>query len=89
MSACPHCHGTGRAMEPSPAERLREALERRSVHVTPDGRVSEAVAAELLGRAPGTLRNWQVAGGPIAAVKIRGRRSYYVSDIAAILERDD
>jgi hypothetical protein len=33
--------------------------------VTPDGRVSELVAAALLGRSPGTLRNWRSAGdGP-------------------------
>ena len=43
--------------------RFRAAVEQRGMFLTPDERVNEADAAELLGYAVGSLRNMRSAGG--------------------------
>lgn len=61
----------------------------RGYHVLPDGRVSEGVAAELLGIAEGTLANWRYAGTAPKAIRMgsRGSRwSYRLLDLAEFLE---
>jgi len=65
---------------------LREACRRHGHLVTADDRVRENVAAELVGRAAGTLRNWALAGGPLLPVRVAGRRLYRLVDIAKLSE---
>ena len=65
---------------------LERACRDRGVWVSPDGRVGEADAAELLGRATGTLRNWALAEQPLPFVRIRGRRTYRLRDISDFME---
>lgn len=60
----------------------------RGYLVTGDDHVSEVCAAELLGRAPGTLRNWRHAARPLPFRRLggtRGRVSYSLAVLAAFL----
>ena len=87
-ACCPNCghHFIARAQEPlTPAQELERACRERGLPVTIDGRVSEQVAAELLGRAVGTLQNWAYQDQPLPFVKVRGSRTYRLSDIAEML----
>lgn len=88
MDCCPNCgHSLTQPDQPrSPAQRLEQACRDRSLPVTIDGRVSEQVAAELLGRVSGTLANWAYGSAPLAFVKIRGRRTYRLTDIAEFID---
>ena len=65
-----------------------EALCReRGYWISIDGRVSEDVAAELLDRAAGTLRNWRAnAGTSVPFFRHRGRVTYRLHDLAKHLE---
>lgn len=88
-SHCPHCGYSLVPREDAVASRLRElehACQSRGLPVTGDQRVSEQVAAELLGRAPGTLANWAYGDGTLPYTKVSGRRTYRLADIAAFLE---
>jgi hypothetical protein len=69
------------------AEELRADLESRGVSVGFDRepRVTEAVAADLLGRAVGTLRNWRYGASPLQHIQIGGRYYYRLKDIASLL----
>jgi predicted amidophosphoribosyltransferase len=88
VSDAPCCAACG---QPLPRTGAPDSLERicreRGLPVTVDGRVSEAVAAEILGRAPDTLRNWAYASAPVPFVKVRGRRTYRLQDLAAFLAK--
>lgn len=85
---CPNCgHPLGLAAE-SPVDALERACRERGLWVSLDGRVTEAVAAELVGRAPGTLRNWALGEQPLPFVRIRGSRTYRLTDIAAFMQGD-
>jgi hypothetical protein len=59
-------------------------------HVTADGSVYEDVAAALLDRSPGTLRNWRSAGAgsmlPFTRHGRTGRVRYRLADLAELLE---
>lgn len=84
-ACCPNC---GHRIAPAVPEQSLERLCRdRGLPVTVDGRVSENVAAEILGRSPDTLRNWSYADAPLPFVKVRGRRTYRLDDIAEMLRR--
>lgn len=67
------------------AEQLAEACRRAGLRVTPDGRISEAAAADLLGLAPGTVRNWRSQHRPLAYVRIGGRVTYRLETLAALI----
>lgn len=54
--------------------------------ITPDGRVFEVTAAELLGRAPKTLSNLRAADLGPAYFRAGGRVEYRLSDLAEWLE---
>lgn len=94
QNLCPHCG------QPMPLSRV-EAVEARVIAwrawcrdngrwISPvDDRVSEASAAELLGRTSFTLRNWRSAGRPLPFVRIRGRISYRLRDLALMLEENE
>ena len=65
------------------AAQFEELCRERGHWISIDGRVTEPVAAELLERAPGTLRNWRSYGG--ASVRHyfhHGRITYALRDIA-------
>lgn len=83
---CRHCQGTGR--EPDHLADLRDWCEARHVPILPGDRVSEHAAAQMLGRADGTLRNWAYADRPIPFVTVRGRRTYRLADIAAMIQSE-
>lgn len=86
---CPHCGGTGRApARPGVVEQLRQWCAQNGHHLSPDGSVFEHVAAEILGRSPGTLRNWRSAGSslPYQRHGRTGRVRYRITDLAAMLE---
>lgn len=65
---------------------LRDACQSTGRMVTPDGRVREEVAAELLGLAPGTLRNWSYGDSPLPFTRVARRRTYRLADLAAVME---
>jgi hypothetical protein len=67
-------------------DELQLACVAHGYYVTPDGRVREEVAAELLGLAAGTLRNWSYGDSPIPFTSVARRRTYRLSDIAAFME---
>lgn len=83
---CPTC---GQPLPTDPAEqmveRLREACRVLGSFVTWDGFVSERTAAHLLGREPGTLRNWRGQHRPLPFRKLHGRVEYQLGDLANLL----
>lgn len=88
---CPHCGG--RLAEPDPHDQQREVealaqrLRQAGHAVTPDLRVREHVAADLLARSPLTLRNWAASGaGRLQPVKVAGRRTYWLSEVVALMK---
>lgn len=88
MSACPCCGQPMPTAEEAVARRVAEleaACLARGHIVTADGRVREHVAAELLARAPGTLRNWATSGGPLSVIRVAGRRTYRLTEVATML----
>lgn len=72
---------------------LRRCAEERGYRITPDGYVSEAAAAELLGRAYNTVRNWRSQHRPIPFRRFLGRIEYSLADLARFTieaaEKDD
>lgn len=84
MACCPHCGGTGSVPDAKPAliDQLRAACVARGTWVSPDERVREADAAELIGWQPKTLRNRRYADAPIPFVMRGGRPLYALSDLA-------
>lgn len=83
---CPTC---GQPMPTDPIEqmstRLQSACRDMGAFVTWDNFVSERIAASLLGREPGTLRNWRCGHRPLRFRKLHGRVQYQLADIAALL----
>jgi hypothetical protein len=59
---------------------LATELAAKGYHVTPDHRVSELVAAVVLGVSPRTLERWRAEGTAPASVVI-GRRWYWLADL--------
>lgn len=89
MRACPHCHGTGRAMDADAVAELRQWAESRGHVILPGDRVQEHVAAAMLGREPGTLRNWSYGARPMPFTVVRGRRTYRLADIGTMFREAD
>jgi hypothetical protein len=50
-----------------------------------DDRVDENTAAELLGVSPFTLRNWRSARTSLPFVRVRGRISYQLRNLALMI----
>lgn len=68
---------------------LHKACEERNILVTADHRVSEADATNLVGYAPGSLKNLRALGGAPAYYRRGaggGRISYRLEDLASWLE---
>ena len=87
------CHCCGQRLPdaeppPDPVAQLRAWCADNGHHVTADGSVYEHVAAAILDRAPGTLRNWRAAASPLPYVRHgrTGRVRYRLTDLAAMLE---
>ena len=87
---CPTCG------QPMPVSRV-EAVEARIAvwrrwcienrkWVSPDDRVDENTAAELLGVSPFTMRNWRSADRPLPFACTRRRISYRLHDLAMMIE---
>ena len=82
---CPHCNGTGYVSEAEPVEitaDLERACVERGIWVSPDGRVREADAADLIGMAAKTLRNWRYVDRRLPFVTRSGRPLYALADLA-------
>jgi hypothetical protein len=82
---CPCCGGTGWAPQVDAgalAGQLRETCRERGTWLSPDDRVREADAAELLGLKPKTLENWRAAGAKLPYIKRAGRPIYALADLA-------
>lgn len=74
---------TTRRLELSAQELVKQ---RAGETITGDGRVSEVVAARLLGHHPDTLRNWRDAGEGPPYYKPAGRITYALRDLASFVE---
>lgn len=87
---CPTC---GQPMPLSRAEAVeariavwrRWCIENRK-WVSPDDRVDENTAAELLGVSPFTMRNWRSGDRPLPFACTRRRISYRLHDLAMLIE---
>jgi len=91
---CPHC-GNYWVQEAAPprsqVEIWREECRKKGYYLAPGDCVSEAVAAELVERAPGTLANRRRdrTGPPARKMGVRGSRySYRLCDLADWLRRE-
>ena len=88
MITCPHCL---KSFDPDadPVELKRRELQAKcqelGIPVTWDGYVSEAAAADCLGRRPATLRGWRDQQQPIPFRKVGGRVQYALCDLASHL----
>lgn len=85
---CPHC---GHPLTPDDplaerAAQLEADCRAGGLLVLPGGRVREDVAALLLGRRPGTLRNWASGDQRLPFERRAGRRIYALADIARLVE---
>jgi len=72
-----------------PVGELRRWCREHGHAVLPDGSVYEEVAAAILDRSPGTLRNWRGRGGdqlPFYRHGRTGRIRYRLADLADALE---
>lgn len=85
---CPCCGQMLPEADRGPVAELRAWCAENGHPVYALDRVSEATAAAILGREPGTLRNWRAQGAPLAYVRIRGRVSYRLEDLAAAMEAE-
>ena len=90
---CPNC---GQLMPTSRAEAIEARMAAwltwcrdNGKWVSPDGRVDESTAAELLGVSPFTMRNWRSARQPLPFVRMRGRISYRLRDLAMMIEESE
>jgi hypothetical protein len=94
---CPYC---GREIKiqdtyENPGEmvdQLKTWCRENSRPVFPGDRVDEPTAAKILGRCPGTLKNWRCQSCPLPFVRSgagRGRISYRLKDLAEHLEKQE
>jgi len=71
----------------STLETFRQYVVDRGHQITPDGRVVEAVAADLVGRQPKTLGNMRNIGTGPRYYRISGRIEYRLQDLALWVEQ--
>ena len=87
-SCCPHCGHQLQDRADQIAKHiadLREWAAERGVWLGPGGDVSEAVAAEMLGRQPSTLRHWRGTDGRLPWHRCGGRIRFKIEDIATFM----
>jgi hypothetical protein len=66
-------------------EELKTACRELAIMVSWDSHVTEPAAAQLLGKAPTTLRNWRDQHRPLPFRKLGGRVQYDLADLAAYI----
>ena len=66
-------------------DQLRAACRDLQIPVSVDGFVLERDAAQLIGKAPHTLKNWRDQRRPIPFRKLGGRIQYDLAELAAFL----
>lgn len=88
--ACPCC---GTLVEMSHTEVVEARVEilrslcvNRGWRIVAGNLVSETIAAELLGKSKGHLRNLRCGGRPIPCRRVMGDWMYALEDLAAVLE---
>ena len=89
MKVCEYC-GQEIRDSASTVEKLRSWCEAKNYVITADGAVSEEVAAEILGIAPGTLANKRRDNPEAWPARKHGRTSrvyYKLEGIAAAIDR--
>lgn len=95
--SCPHCpHCNPDLMVKAPQDdaidglRLSEECRRRGYWISPDGRVREHDAAELMGLKPKTLKNRRSLEDPnLPSFEIRaGRALYSITSLSEWLKRE-
>ena len=86
MSICPCC-GQALPEEIDPVAEMIAWCRSNGHPIYPGDRVSEATAAEILGRSPHTLRNWRSIGTGPPPVRVRGRVTYRLHDLVAEIEK--
>ena len=90
---CPCC-GTVVAISRSQAidmriEMLRQECQQKCYRVVSGNLVSERVAANLLGKSEGHLRNVRLGKRTIPCRRVMGRPMYALEDLAVVLENCD
>src|SRR4029450_6372250 len=91
-ATCPRCGyrlAQGNGLDAAVVDlvaQLERACRERDYWISADGRVSEFVAAQLLGRTSVTLRRWRVNGAPLPFYRNAGRITYRLREIAEFLE---
>lgn len=88
---CPHCGRPINEQQPVTAADLARDCKARGLAVLPGARVSESVAAEVLGLSAATLRTWRSrhGGGQLPYVRTggsKGRVSYRLDDLCAFFD---
>lgn len=68
---------------------LRQECIEKGHRIVAGDLVSEAVAADLLGKSKGHLRNLRLGGRPIPCRHVMGAWMYALGDLAAVLENFD
>ena len=83
MTACTRCAGSGLESGSDAPDRraalvdaLRLRIAERGLRSSADDMVSEPIAGELLGKAPGTLRNWRAGTRPLDFIRRGGQVLY-------------
>lgn len=62
-----------------------DGVERVTVRMTPDGRLSRREAAKFVGVASRTLANWKSRGVGPSQTKVGGRVFYHLADLQAFV----
>lgn len=88
---CPTCRCQAHALDPVEVKllELQKLCKTNGVQVSYDGSVSELSVAKLLNRQTKTIRNWRYADQPMLYRKIRGRVTYPLKEVAALLVREE
>lgn len=68
---------------------LETACDERGVVVSADGFIRESAAAQLVGRAAVTLRNWRYCSEPLPYRRFAGRIEYRLDHLARFLVDQD
>jgi hypothetical protein len=67
------------------AEELEKRIRAEGIPITPAGLLRERAAAQVLGVAPRTLREWRLAEKPPPWHRLSGTIRYHVADLAAFI----
>ena len=92
MKHCPTCT-CGQHDDTAPVDELREQCRAAGHQVLAGDWVTVAVAAQLLGKSPGTLLNWRAGVAPrgitLVGRRVGGQVQFSLAEIAAVLSAHD